>query len=85
MFDRASQLLRKCDNVIPKPGATDGSFVVAVHNNTIHVITPGKGGCLKCDRNCVNSSTRIRKHVLAVAHVREKFSEFLAWYRRSAS
>jgi hypothetical protein len=24
MFDKASQLLRKCDNVIPKPGATDG-------------------------------------------------------------
>ena len=85
MFDKASQLLRKRDNVIAKPGATDGSFIVAGTGNTIHVVTPGKGGCLKCDRNCVNSSTRICEHVLAVAQIREKLSEFLAWYRRSKS
>ena len=83
MFEKANQLLRKRDNVIPKPGATDGSFIVAGNSNTIHVVTLGKGGCLKCDRNCVNNSTRICEHVLAVAQVREKLSEFLAWYRRS--
>ena len=38
---------------------------------------------MKCDRNCVNNSTRICEHVLAVAQVREKLSEVLAWYRTS--
>jgi hypothetical protein len=38
---------------------------------------------MKCDRNCVNNSTRICEHILAVAQVREKLSEVLAWYRTS--
>ena len=59
----------------PKPGATDGSFIVAGYGNTIHVVTPGKGGSLKCDRACVNFSTSVCEHVLAVAQVRGTFKE----------
>ena len=83
MFEKANRLLNTPDHVIPKPGATDGSFIVAGHGNQVHCVTPGKGGCLKCDRICVNSSTKICEHVLAVAHVRGSLAEYLAWYRRS--
>ena len=47
----------------------------------IHIVTHGKGGSLKCDRACVNSSTKICEHVLAVAQVRGSINELLAWYR----
>lgn len=83
MFEKANHLLDSPANVIPKPGATDGSFIVAGHSNNIHVVTPGKGGSLKCDRSCVNSSTKTCEHILAVAKVRETFNEFLTWYKRS--
>ena len=83
MFDKANHLLQVSSNVVPKPGATDGSFIVAGYGNTIHVVTPGKGGSLKCDRACVNFSTSVCEHVLAVAQVRGTFKEFLNWYRKS--
>ena len=83
MFEKANRLLQTPSNVIPKPGASNGSFIVVGHGNTIHSVTPGKGGCLKCDRTCVNSSTRICEHVLAVAQVRGTLQEFLSWFRRS--
>jgi hypothetical protein len=81
MFDKAKKLLNSPANVIPKPGATDGSFIV--HSNNIHIVTPGKGGSLKCDRSCINSSTKICEHILAVAIVCGTFNEFLLWYKRS--
>ncbi len=83
MFDKANHLVQVTSNVVPKPGASDGSFIVAGHGNTIHTITPGKGGSLKCDRACVKCSTNICEHVLAVAQVRGTFQEFLKWYRTS--
>jgi hypothetical protein len=83
MFDKAKKLLNSPENVIPKSGATDGSFIVAGHSNNIHIVTPGKGGSLKCDRSCINSSTKICEHILAVAIVRGTFNEFLLWYKRS--
>ena len=83
MFDKANHLLQVSSNVVPKPGATDGSFIVAGYGNTIHVVTPGKEGSLKCDRACVNFSTSVCEHVLAVAQVRGTFKEFLNWYRKS--
>jgi hypothetical protein len=49
--------------------------------NNIHIVTHGKAGSLKCDPACVNSSTNICEHVLAVAQVRGSLNEFLAWYR----
>ena len=83
MFERANRLLEFPENVISKPGATDGSFIVAGHSNKIHIVTPGKGGSIKCDRSCVNSSTKICEHVLAVAQVRVTINEFLAYYKSS--
>jgi hypothetical protein len=83
MFDKANRLLQASNHVVPKPGASDGSFIVAGHGNTFHVVTPGKGSSLKCDGNCVNRSTSICEHVLAVAQVRGTLKEFLTWYRKS--
>lgn len=83
MFDKANHLLQMSSNVVSKPGASDGSFIVAGHGSTIHIVTPGKGASLRCDRACVNCSTNICEHVLAVAQVRGTFQEFLNWYRAS--
>ena len=83
MFEKATKLLASPGNVIPKPGATDGSFIVAGVCNKIHVVKPGKGGSLVCDRFCVNNSTKICEHTIAVAQFTDKFHEFLAWYKRS--
>ena len=83
MFDKANALVRAPKNVLPKPGATDNSYIVAGYGNTIHCVTPGKGGCMKCDRTCTHSSTGICEHVLAVAHVSGTLKEFLQWFKRS--
>ena len=67
MFGKANDLVRDSDEkVVAKPGATDGSYVVAGFGNTIPCVSPGKGGCLKCDRSCVNFSTKICAHTLAI-------------------
>ena len=39
-----------------------GFFIVAGYANNIHIVTHGKGGSLKCDQACVNSSTKICEH-----------------------
>ena len=83
MFDKANRLLQASSHMVPKPGASDGSFIVAGHANTFHVVTPGKGSSLKCDKSCVNSTTSICEHVLAVAQVRGTLKEFLTWYKKS--
>ena len=83
MLERASHLLESPENLISKPGATDGSFIVAGYSNKIHIVTPGRGGSIKGDRSCINSSTKICEHVLAVAHVRGTSNKFLAYYKRS--
>ena len=82
-FDKANRLLELPENIIPKPGATDGSYIVPGHSNTIHIVTPGKGVSLKCDRSCVNVPTRICEHILAVAQTQGSLNEFFAWYKRS--
>lgn len=83
MFDKANNLVRMPGHVVAKPGATDGSYVVAAYGNATYSVTPGKGGCLKCDRSCVNFSTDICEHVLAVAHIRGSLQEYLQWYKKS--
>ena len=83
MFEKAANLLATPGSVIQKPGATDGSFIVAGVCNKIHVVTPGKGGSLVCDRSCVNFSTKICEHTLAVAQFTDKCNELIAWYKRS--
>ena len=82
IFERASNLIAKPGSVIPKPGADDGSFIVAGTCNKIHCVTPGKGGSLSCDRSCVNVSTKICEHVLAVAQKKEMLDEFISWFRK---
>ena len=67
MFEKAASLIQTNGLVIPKPGFSDGSYVVAGTCNRIFCVTPGKGGSFKCDRTCINSTTNICEHVIAVA------------------
>lgn len=83
MFSKARSLVFTPGHVVPKPGATDDSFIVAGTTNKIHSVTPGKGGSLSCDRSCVNSASKICEHILAVAQKRGTLKEFFEWYKRS--
>lgn len=83
MITKATNLLSTPGNVIPTPGAADGSYIVAGTTNKIHSVKPGKGGSWTCDRACVNKPTKICEHVLAVAQVSGRLNEFLAWFRRT--
>ena len=74
IFERASNLIATPGHVVPKPGAEDGSFIIAGTCSKIHFVTPGKDGSLSCDRSCVNFSTKICEHVLAVAQKKETTS-----------
>lgn len=78
MFQKAANLSATPGKIIPKPGATDGSFIVAGVCNKIHVVTPGKGGSLVCDRGCINHSTKMCEHTLAVAQVTDKLEGSLS-------
>ena len=82
IFERASNLISTTGSVIPKLGADDGSFIVAGTCNKIHYVTPGKGGCLSCDRSCVNVSTMICEHVLAVVQKKEMLNEFITRFNK---
>lgn len=82
MFEKASNLLASQGSVIPKPGASDESFIVAGTSNNVHSVSPGKGGCLSCDRTCINHATKICEHVLAVAQVKGTLNEFITWFKR---
>ena len=83
MYQKANQLLSKPDHVVPKPGASNGSFIVAGSSDTIHVVTPGKGGSLTCDRSCIHRKTKLCEHILAVAEKKGSLNELLLWYKRS--
>ena len=85
MFEKAKYLLQKKDLVVPKPGATDGSYIVAGNANNVYTVTSGKGNSLKCDRACVNTKSNICEHVLAVAEHIGVLSEFLKWFTSSKS
>ena len=83
MISKAGDLLSTPANVIQTPGATDGSYVVAGSANKIHSVKPGRGGSWTCDRTCINRSTKICEHTLAVAHVSGTLKEFLIWFGRT--
>jgi hypothetical protein len=83
MFDKAASLLQQQNFVTPKPGAQDGSYIVAGHSNQIYCVTPGKGGSLKCDQKCPNTTTKICEHTLAVAEKRGSLNDFITWFKRS--
>ena len=83
MILKATNLLGTPGNVIPKPGATDESYIVAGTANKVHSVKPGKGGSWTCDRACINSSTKICEHILAVAQTTGRLNEFLTWFGRT--
>ena len=85
MFEKASSLIQTDGLVIPKPGSSDGSYLVAETYNRIFYVKLGKGGSFKCDRTCTNSTTNIREHVIAVAEKCGKLPDFVQWFRRSKS
>ena len=59
VFKKAKSLVRNDGLVLEKPGETDGSYIVAGSANRILCASSGRGGSFKCDRSCVNSSTKI--------------------------
>ena len=67
MFERAKSLVRNDGLVLEKDGETDGPYIVVGSANRIFCVFSGKGGSFKCDRSCINSRTKICKHVIAVA------------------
>ena len=83
MFEKAKSLVRNDGLVLEKPGATDGSYIVAGSANRIFCVSSGKGGSFKCDRSCINSRTKICEHVIAVAEKSGKLQQFVEWFRRS--
>ena len=83
LFDKAANLVSTSGSVVPKPGASDESFMVVGVSNKVHSVSPGKGGSLSCDRSCVNHSTKICEHTLAVAQLNGTLPEFVAWDKRS--
>ena len=85
MSEKAKSLLQKKGLVVPKPGATDRSYIVAGSANNVYTVTPGKGNSLKCDRSCINAKSKICKYVLAVAERIGVLSEFLKWFTSSKS
>ena len=85
MFEKANELLRQEDLIVKMPGAEDGSYIVAGHTNQIYCVTPGKGGSFKCDQNCVNATTKICEHTVAVAEKYGKLADLITWYKRSKS
>ena len=50
--------------MFPKPGATDGSYIITGSANNVYTMTPGKKNSLKCDRACINAKSNICEHVL---------------------
>ena len=83
MFEKAKSLVRNDGLVLEKPGETDCSYIVAGSANRIFCVSSGKGGSSKCDRNCINSKTKICKHVIAAAEKCGKLEQFVEWFRRS--
>ena len=67
MVEKAKCLLQKKGLVVPKPGATGGSYIVSVSANNVYTVTPGKGNSLKYDRACINIKSKICEHILAIA------------------
>ena len=85
MFEKANELLRQEDLIVKKPGVDGGLYTAAGHRNQIYCVKPGKGGSFKCDQNCVNATTKICEHTVAVAEKYGKLADLITWYKRSKS
>lgn len=83
MIRKANNLLSSPQNVVPTPGASDGSYIVAGSSNKFHLVKPGKGGSWTCDATCVNRSTKICEHILAATQENGSLQQFLTWFGRS--
>ncbi len=83
MFQKAEQLLAIPGYVIPQPASTTGSYIVAGNGNKIHIVTPGKGGSWSCDRQCINRSTKLCEHIIAVTVRNGVFEDMIKWFNRS--
>ena len=59
MSEKVASLIQTNGLVTPKPGSSDGSYIVAGICNRIFCATPVKGGSFKRDRTCINSTTNI--------------------------
>ena len=58
IFEKAKSLVRNDGLVLEKPGATDGSYIVAGSANRIFCVSSGKGGSFKCDTSWQNENLR---------------------------
>ena len=54
MFEKAKCSLQKKGLAVPKPGATDGSYIVAGSANNVYIVIPGKGHVLMA---CINAKS----------------------------
>ena len=63
MFEKAKSLVRNDGLVIEKPGATNGSYIVAGSGNRIFCVSSGKGESFKCDRNCINTQNENLRNI----------------------
>ena len=66
--------------MFPKPGATDGFYIVTGSANNVYTMTPGKRNSLKCDWACINAKSNICEHVLAAAEHIGVLYEFSKWF-----
>eukprot|EP00794_Sanderia_malayensis_P010347 gene10347-11424_t len=80
--EKASKIVSSQGLVVPQPGSTNGSYIVAGYSNKIFIVTPGKGGSLSCDRLCTDKSIKICEHTIALAHVRGTLHKFIEWDKR---
>ena len=85
MFEKAKCLLQKKGLVVPNPGATDGSYIIAGSINNVYTVIPEKVNSLKCDRASINAKLKICEHVLAAAEHIGALSNFLKWFTLSKS
>ena len=83
MFEKVKSLVRNDGLVLEKPGATDGSYIVAGSANRFFCVSPWKGRSFKRYRSCINSRLKICEHVIAVAEKSGKLQQFVEWFRRS--
>ena len=77
MFEKAECLLQKKGLVVPNPGATNGSYIIAGSTNNVYLMIP--------ERRCINAKSKICEHVLAVAEHIGALSKFLKWFTLSKS
>ena len=62
-------LLQKKGLVVPNPGSTDGSYIIAGSTNNVYTVIPEKGNSLKCDRACINVQIFKMVHFIKICSI----------------